>query len=208
MAEHQLPGSSEQPLDKDDLLTAYQQLRAYLEHEDELIDARISRALLLHGFLLAAYSLLLQAMSDIYSKPLGLENSPCLGEKIANCLSPQLIEIQATAFNLTVLIGWLGLLTAFGSLIGVHAANSAIRKLDKRGKKLWLGNAALMDRLSLPPLTGGGAWWNRILGTASAYFLPVVTLFMWAAICANSQSPQWLADVARAWRDWANGFWP
>jgi hypothetical protein len=171
-------------------LAVYDQFRDYVKHEDELINARISRTLLLHGFLLAAYGLLLQAVTSVLSKPLGIDSNRCDGINFNGCATPQLQDVILLTNNLTTLIAILGVISAIGSILGVTAAKNAIDRLDDTYKAFATEYAEIAKALMLPTLTGGGDQQNSTRGYWAAYFLPWTTFAMWILILVNTVNPK------------------
>jgi hypothetical protein len=138
----------------------YEAYRSYVRHEDSLVDSRLSWNLTVQGFLFAGYSVLAQKAFET-----------CSAEKTMGFGS---------------LLRWMWALAALGmlislvSLLGVLAANSAIRNV----RKLWeKKHTKLIDLF--PPLTGGGVGWAEVVGMIPQ-LLPLLFCFAWAFIVWTS----------------------
>src|SRR5271169_5831898 len=49
-----------------EILTYYERMRSYVEHEDGLINSRLTWSLTIHGFLFASYGILLAKVADMF----------------------------------------------------------------------------------------------------------------------------------------------
>jgi ketosteroid isomerase-like protein len=136
-----------------DWIQLYGVYRDYLKHEDELINRRLSWNLTLQGFLFAAYGLVITKADELKGH-LGL---------------------------LRYLLPMLGVAVSSMSLIGIYAAQDAIKGLNS-----WWGNITECvkdspDILPFPGLTGGGRDTANRLGKF-AHYIPIPILGVWVLI--------------------------
>jgi hypothetical protein len=167
-----------------DLLTYYGQIREYIEHEDDLINSRLTWSLTVHAFLFAAFGVLAQRVADAYVKAAALPAAS-----------------QATSAHHTVVVALLALqlLTAvIGIFVGlfsgaaIYGAHKSIQHLfsiahHNEALRLVKVDAAPSDSLLLPKVIGGGALLKRTI-LVSPYYLcmPYVFSFVWVIVAGGS----------------------
>lgn len=138
--------------------------RAYIEHEDTLIDQRMTWFIQLHSFLIATYSVLTGAVASVL-----------LGSaKVASVMLPLVLTI-GTAMQFAVAL--VGIVSAASAFVSVRAAMRAVDKLSKMGNLL-LADAQSRD--ALPLLSGGGQRLERP-GAMLATALPFMLILSWIA---------------------------
>lgn len=164
------------PSDDDaNFLTAYGIIRGYVEDENRLTSERISRTLLVHGFLIASFVILVQAKVQMPD-----------GAKPDDLLKVLL------KFTLPM-IGVMGIITSVAALIGVSAASWAIDALDKRAELLKSSQTERWNKFSVPDATGGGSLRAKSWGRRSATGLLWSLLLFWFVISLLTLSPDWLS---------------
>jgi hypothetical protein len=174
-----------------DPLKLYDIFRRYLEHEDNLINSRLTWSLTIHGFLFASYGILLGKIADEFSALPKPEAHALLGE-----------HIIAALFALQALVAILGVLVGFSSRRAIIASHNAIQHLvtiaHSQGRPLEItarGATVPLGSILLPRIVGGGA---RILppgerrhdhtvGARSYYLLlPALIMWMWTVLVVLS----------------------
>ena len=90
-----MPASEPETREEDSVLRVYNRIRSYIEHEDKLINDRISRTLLVHGFLLASGVLLVQSRVEAAAKCMGRDQGcwPEAPASNAHLLAPEQLSI-------------------------------------------------------------------------------------------------------------------
>lgn len=162
-----IPSSPQSEFD----LTYYEQLRKYVQHEDYLINFRLTWSLTIHGFLLAAYGFTFQKLDVVIN-----------GEHAMRLYAIALFIFQA-------LLAFLGCLVALGSHLGVHAALRAIGLIDviARAGRLKLSrlkpsNPDIVwkpDIVFLPRIIGGGASHPHKAATIFFNLITIPFIFAW-----------------------------
>jgi hypothetical protein len=136
-----------------DPLKLYDIFRRYLEHEDNLINSRLTWSLTIHGFLFASYGILLGKIADEFSGLPKPGAHALLGE-----------HIIAALFALQALVAILGVLVGFSSRRAIIASHNAIQNLvtiaHSQGRPLEIaarGATVPLGSILLPRIVGGGA---------------------------------------------------
>ncbi|MDX2204278.1 MAG: hypothetical protein NW223_16115 [Hyphomicrobiaceae bacterium] len=167
------------------VVQVYTTVRSYIEHEDKLISDRISRTLLVHGFLLASGVLLIQSRVEAVAKCMGRDQG-CWTTQLAaapNMLPPQGLMIVLLFIDLLLpLIALIGIVTTRAALTGVAAAEDAITSVREHWETFASQNRADLQPLGLPNVTGGGLLANEVGGHGSAITLLRNLLALWAII--------------------------
>jgi hypothetical protein len=165
----------------------YEIFRGYLEHEDNLINSRLTWSLTVHGFLFASYGILLGKIADEFSGLASTGTHPLLAE-----------HIIAALFALQALVAILGVVIGFSSWRAIIASHNAIQHLvtiaHSHGRLLEiLGRTEtfLPGSTLLPRIIGGGAKilppsernQDYTVGARSYYlWLPALIMWMWAVL--------------------------
>ena len=134
-------------------LKLYDLFRGYLEHEDNLINSRLTWSLTVHGFLFASYGILLGKIADEFSGLATTGAHPLLAE-----------HIIAALFALQALVAILGVVIGFSSWGAIIASHNAIQHLvtiaHSQGRPLEIvarRATVLPGSILLPRIIGGGA---------------------------------------------------
>ncbi len=174
-----------------DPLKLYDLFRGYLEHEDNLINSRLTWSLTVHGFLFASYGILLGKIADEFSGLVTPGAHPHLGE-----------HIIAALFALQALVAILGVLVGFSSWRAIIASHNAIQHLvtiaHSQGRPLEI----VPKRATVPPgsillprIIGGGAKilppgerkQDHTVGARSYYlWLPALIMWLWTVLVVIS----------------------
>jgi hypothetical protein len=101
-----------------DLLSLYGKFRDYLEHEDDLINSRLTWSLTVHGFLFASYGILLGKIADDFTELQKVGTHILLEEHIISAL-----------FLFQVPVAALGLFIGYSSWRAIIASHNAIQHL-------------------------------------------------------------------------------
>jgi hypothetical protein len=155
---------------KDDLKSAYSIYRQYAEHEDSLINSRLSWNLTVQGFLLAAFGIVALKLIDTCG---------------TGPVDSRLYLLKLVVFVLPLA----GLAVSVVSAIGVLAAALALDKLDSDWEdkvKLELWKLDRDGEYVLPRLTGGGSDRAHNLGLYPARIIPWVFVVAWFAFLCGS----------------------
>ncbi len=133
------------------VLGVYGSIRSYIEHEDKLINDRISRTLLVHGFLLASGVLLVQSRVEAAAKCLGRDKG-CWTQATAaaetHLLGPQQLPIALLLVDVLLpLIAIIGVVTTLAALRGVKAAHLAGDFVRSHWEKFAAAHKSMVDRL-------------------------------------------------------------
>jgi hypothetical protein len=126
------------------LLVYYERLRAYVQHEDGLINSRLTWSLTVHGFLFAAFGLLAGKIADI------VVNSP----------DPPSLQLQNVVIILMVLllvIALVGVVVGILSRMAIAASHYAVQHLYSIAHRAGaLRIARLTDPAAAPPVVQNG----------------------------------------------------
>jgi hypothetical protein len=164
-----------------DRLAYYAEMRDYLEHEDALINSRLTLSLTVHGFLFAAYGLILGKAIDF-----GAE------------LSKNSVSTSSKPMSLIVLFLLLILVALTGAVVGLFSRNAivagfnAIQHINRlvhareplnfvpAGERNQLVAPQGATRWLLPNITSGGAPTERVEGAYYYYcWLPMLLFGVW-----------------------------
>ncbi len=166
-------------MDVPDSLKRYEIYRDYIQHENDLSDSRISRTLVLHGFLFASYSWILRGKinlaqsKNLKGDDLLVSNTAFISNKTINT---DLSVLSNLSDIFLLLITITGMLTAIASLIGVKAAFDAIDKIKTDSREKIQDD---INTLNLPAINGGGCDIAERNGHLSAYSLVTIIIFFW-----------------------------
>jgi len=174
-----------------DVLGYYDRIRNYIQHEDGLINSRLTWSLTIHGFLFAIYGILLGKISDEFNQ-------------IDKCPTVLLERVVPALFALQVPIALFGGLVGHQSRNAIVSAHNAIRHivciaesssyLKAHSPKLDLNDQAgfqvmpdeeakypPFDTILLPKVVSGGAPKDLLTGGARTYYinLPLFAMLMW-----------------------------
>lgn len=180
-----------------DLLSLYGTFRDYLEHEDSLINSRLTWSLTIHGFLFASYGILLGKIADGFIELQKAGTHTLLDEHIISALL--LFQVPVAA---------LGVFIGYSSWRAIIASHNAIQHLvtiaHSQGQPLHIleGRKTVppLNSVLLPRIIGGGA---KIrdgkqnedakqnedhTASARSYYLRLPELIMWLWIFLASVS--------------------
>lgn len=174
------------PTSDEDLIGAYDSIRDYIEEENRLVAERISRTLLVHGFLIASFVLLIQAKAQAIAQA-----ATGAAIEVYEKALVQLKPIFDLADITLPLVAFMGVLTSLSALFGVMGATVAIRSLEQKARRLQEQHAEQWSRLCLPTVTGGGSDKAKLLGWLGAYGLIWLLIAFWAVVTAVSVSLKW-----------------
>jgi hypothetical protein len=99
-----------------DTFAYYDRLRAYIQHEDDLISSRLTWSLTVHGFLFATYGILLGKIGDEFGQ-------------IDKCATPLLERLVGGLFLLQLPIALFGVIVGHQSRNAIAAAHNALMHL-------------------------------------------------------------------------------
>jgi len=156
---------------EDRAITLYEIYRDYIEHEDTLLNVRMTWFLTTQAFLFSSYALLNQ--DKIKSNTFYFVDS-------INAMLDRIITFHF-CFNIIImmLICFFGYFTARRSFISIRATSLAIESLKEKWEKdILQGN----NHPDLPKLTGGGSERAAYEGWAAAAFLPRAAMVIWVLI--------------------------
>jgi hypothetical protein len=171
---HDVPDSSPQVI-----LEYYGALRKYVEHEDELINSRLTWSLTIHGFLFTGFALLLSKAADVLielSKPHG---------------APQTLLIASVfvLLSLQAVIAFVGAVLSHTANGAIKAAHNAIQHVSAIAQQSLLKPAAPGRRVDnammlLPKILGGGSGKPEFIAAAQAYYtgVPFFLMVVWIVL--------------------------
>ncbi|HTV43832.1 MAG TPA: hypothetical protein VMF05_00825 [Stellaceae bacterium] len=167
------------PLD----LEIYETFRKYVQHEDHLVNQRISWMLMIHGFLYAAYALVLQTKLGIAEAINGHSGDHIARIKLHHYLWEGVIQIYFALF----MIAFIGFVISLTALRSIRAARRAAKNVQdifesNFGVKKNHGipkTVTTEDGLILPTIAGGGDQNNVSRGIFSANWLPIFLMIGW-----------------------------
>jgi hypothetical protein len=154
-----VPVSDPETREEDSVLRVYNRIRKYIEHEDKLINDRISRTLLVHGFLLASGVLLVQSRVEAAAKCMGRDQGcwPQATASNAHLLAPEQLSIVLLLVDVLLpVIAMIGVVTTRAALRGVAAAEESVTSVRQHWQRFASEHRGAIDRLHLPGVTGGG----------------------------------------------------
>lgn len=139
---------------------------------------RLNRALFVHGFLLAAYGLLVQAR---------ISAAKCIGP-VGDCPADAVPYMEVVLLLTSVMlpvIGAMGILTTLSAQKGVRAAKQAIISIRDKWSAFDTEDLGIRD-VGLPGLTGGGDDDVNQRGEGSSKGYLRYLLYLWLLIFALS----------------------
>jgi hypothetical protein len=173
-----------------ELSTTYGIYRGYIQHEDTLINHRITWMLTIHGFLYATYGFTLQKLLEINEKVSAVMSSK-VGNEL-NCYlhhSPLWSSIsQILAFlGCICLVGLVISVTALNSIAAAYNAASAVVRLFSTHVRPQMYSLPDETRIHIyefqgkmfPFLTAGGFSHGERRGFTAAWSIPTVLIFSW-----------------------------
>jgi hypothetical protein len=171
------------PEERRQLYSAY---RSYIEHEDGLINNRMSWNFAIQGFLFAAFSFSAQKIAEVQEKLFADVTLKTADVDRLTSLSG-VGELRI----LLLVLAFVGLLVSFFVYLGVWAARVAIENLE--GDYNWLrdhstygpgSDAENKDDTyrSLPGIIGGGSPLAHGWGFQAPIFLPLIFIIAWATL--------------------------
>ena len=144
------------------LLSYYETLRSYVQHEDDLINSRLTWSLTVHGFLFATWGILLGKTADMLLEL----------HKWAELHQKDLLQVQGSPHRLEQIIFYLvafqlpialfGAAVAWQSQQAIYAAHRALVHLESIAhqglfKLNPAGHPLPADSVLLPKIVSGGA---------------------------------------------------
>jgi hypothetical protein len=155
--------NDEHNLTNKDNLERYQAVRAYITHEDSLINNRLTWLLVSQGLIFGAFSGLFVPISNLVFK---------LEEKCdSNALISTLINLQFFQF----ILGILGLSIVCVCYVSINAALLSIDEIKNKFNHLAAAT-------KLPELTGGGSEGAVRMGAISSSGIPIVLGCVWIVV--------------------------
>jgi hypothetical protein len=162
------------------LLEYYSVLRKYVEHEDELINARLTWSLTIHGFLFAAFALLLSKAADVVIALPTLDPSGITKARAD-------FIIVALIFFLQAVIAMAGRRVSYIARGAIEAAHESLLHLSAIAQSAAGGmcpanrNTSVEQLFFLPTLLGGGAGNPKLTDAAGEYYtrLPGFLMGVW-----------------------------
>jgi hypothetical protein len=157
-------------MNKKDLNAVYSRVRSKVEHEDNLVNQRLTWMITLHGLLFTAYGFSLTAQATALS-------APGLSETSSDIQKQAYGEFLATFTTLRHAMAGVGIVSSFAALIGVAAAYRAIRD-----------DAAMLDDSLFEKYEGFtypaviGRSMVNILGIISGLLIPFLAGGVWTWI--------------------------
>ena len=173
--------SAQPPLQPSEILTYYERMRSYLEHEDDLINSRLTWSLTIHGFLFATFGILAGKSVDLLLE---------LHKNSQLAASPQLQLAAVVLFVLECLVAVIGTMIGYSSREAIVAAHNALLHLAAivhHGGALEIPAATIPSpppgATLLPMIAGGGGHDRHVRGANSYYLsLPLLMMGVWLAI--------------------------
>ncbi len=151
----------------------YTLFRAYIQHEDSLINNRLLWNINIQGFLFATFGLSVQKL---------YESSSPVGTAVPVTTTVALAPILLHALIVVLPLFGIGVSTL--SLVTVRAAEAAIQNLRAKWQRLLAKNPGL-DEL-LPGIIGGGLESSHKGGLRAPFLVPVVFIAAWLLLFAAS----------------------
>lgn len=181
----------------DQHLDIYEQYRNYIQHEDSLINHRMTWMLTIHGFLYASYALTLQKKVEILDR-LNVASGSKAGSTAAGieaALPGIASRFDFAFFELSVflmVIAFVGIVVSFSALMSILAAKQAINGLARQfGNQFDVQvvsglNAASFSRtgptpstIALPHIVGGGDPRAPGRGSFATWLIPCALIASW-----------------------------
>ncbi|HEY0760700.1 MAG TPA: hypothetical protein VGD59_15740 [Acidisarcina sp.] len=130
-----------------EVLGYFDSIRTYIQHEDDLINTRLTWSLTIHGFLLAIYGLLLQKIAELYVELHKVPPPPSLPlHHLISCL-----------LFLALPIATLGVFVAHQSRRAIVASHNAIQHLYSIAQSGGVLNCAAPPVSTIPAVNAGPA---------------------------------------------------
>ena len=172
------------------VLSYYETLRSYIQHEDDLINSRLTWSLTVHGFLFAIYGILLGKIADMLlelHKWAELHQAD-LPKTHASPHQLELIVVYLAAVQLPIaLFGVFVGMQSSQAIYGAHRALVHLESIAHQGifKLNPTGHVPPAEAVLLPKIVSGGAADHG--GPRSYYlYLPVVTMCVWLLLLIAS----------------------
>jgi hypothetical protein len=174
-------------------LARYSKFREYVQHEDNLINNRMTWMLAIQGFLYAAYGFSVQKKLEVAAfmraeDRLYVEDSSFGSREVPltlQDLADTMVELQVFVVSMALV----GIVISACVLLSIHAAIRASDHVDALFRREF-GQAAGQGYVELrggtemvrfPGLTGGGQERNVVLGFIAAHGIPVAVIASWLA---------------------------
>jgi hypothetical protein len=112
-----------------DILGLYDRFRSYVEHEDGLINSRLTWSLTVHGFLFAMYGILAGKVADVFVELHKAPDSPRLLEDVITGL----LALQIVVAAIGAVVGKLSrgaIIASHNALLHLYAISQANAALD------------------------------------------------------------------------------
>ena len=183
-------------------MAVYDSFRGYIEHEDGLINQRLSWMLTIHGFLYATYGIVLTKQADIVSTLAMTEDGTLASRRYLHAMADEYNMLFMFTVAISVvgagvsLLGWGSIRAAIASIKSVartFRAQSWIISLDttKHSEDQATGRRPMFDRagrmvyltkegLLLPRMSGGTRRREALLGSAASTIIPLLLTGVWA----------------------------
>lgn len=147
----------------------YSEARAFVEHEDDLVDRRLKWVITVSGFLFAAYG-----GTMIASASPGIATNP---------------DLQVVLSGVRIAIGIVGFVSALIGAQSIHAAHLAIRGVTRKYNIFLEYNKTdiLYNGLQVWKLIGDKL--THLPGFNASVFNPYLIAFVWSALIAIECSP-------------------
>ena len=158
-------------------LKRYELIRNYVEHENSLINDRLTWLLLSQGLIFSAFGGLFIPISNLSVKIA----EPCQSNDLWLKKSEFLAEIIDKISLFQEVLGLLGLFISFASLLGIWGAARSIKQIEKEYEKDDFFTT-LLNSNYLPLITGGGSKLARWQGNISPQIIPIVLTFTWVIV--------------------------
>jgi hypothetical protein len=155
----------------------YKIYRAYVEHEDVLINNRQMWNITIQGFLFATYGFSVQKLTEILAVPRSGGPGPDVSKLIALKWIIWVLPFFGAAISI---VSWMG----------VNAARRAIDKLTIE----WAGIEKPLHP-KLPSLTGGGADTTHKSGFLAPRWFPWFFVFAWLLLILGYRFGPWLSSL-------------
>jgi len=174
-----------------DVLAYYGQLRAYVQHEDGLINSRLTWSLTIHGFLFALFGIITGKSVDLLA---ALHEHPTV--KSPDPLASGILPI----WGVLATVSLVGLLVGYFSreaIVGAHNALQHLSVIAHRSGPLQIpppltesadptstgASTTQFGSARLPRIIGGGAALEHTVSASQFYlWLPVVMMIAWVSL--------------------------
>lgn len=160
--------------------------RGYVKNEDSLINYRTTWLITLQTILFGIYGFTSQKNADILTT---LITSTALGpntrdreKAISSMILDHNSHLGSSLLLLDYIIDWtpiIGILLCVSFIISIGAAYRACSEVKRHA----VAHAEAFTALSLPGITGGGAFGIPFLGSVASFFVPFAMICFW--FCAR-----------------------